>query len=119
MDIFQNERTRVEKRMGEFVPQLEDIGVAGKIIASEIFQVRKKVKEPSYLGNDILYPEKQKIPMEKRFEMIKEELRVYSEKSASLIASLTNVLLDIRSRPENPISNLKVEDDHFVVLWKP
>jgi hypothetical protein len=95
MDIFQNEQTRVEKRIHEVVPQLEGVALRGRIIMEELHKIKNALKHPSSAGNDLFGSDKESEGSSK-FEVIKNELEVYAEKSSALITDLTKILTDIR-----------------------
>jgi hypothetical protein len=96
MDIFQNEQTRVEKRIPEVVPQLEDIGARGKIIAEKLHNLKNALKYPASAGHNLSGSGLGAEDVSANFEKVKHELGAYSENSAILINDLTKILTEVR-----------------------
>jgi hypothetical protein len=96
MDIFKSEQARVEKRIDEVVPQLEDVGARGRMIAAELHKIRNALKHPASSGGNVFGSDLSTEQVQKKFGDIKLELDVYSEKSGTLIADLTKIITEIR-----------------------
>jgi hypothetical protein len=96
MDIFQNEQTRVEKRINEVLPQLEDIGARGLLISKHLYETKNAVKYPKSRGHGLLGSDIHKEDIDDKFGQIKAELSLYSENSGSLIRDLSKILTEIR-----------------------
>jgi hypothetical protein len=96
MDIFQNEQTRVEKRIPEVVPQFEDIGTRGKIIGGKLHELKNALKYPASAGHNLSGSGLGAEDVSANFEKVKHELGAYSENSAILIKDLTKILTEVR-----------------------
>jgi hypothetical protein len=96
MDIFQNEQTRVEKRIPEVVPQLEDVATRGGIIGRRLHELKNGLKYPESSGHNFLGSEINVKDVTSKFDEIKNELGHYSENSAILIKDLTRILTEVR-----------------------
>jgi hypothetical protein len=114
MDIFQNEQARIEKRIPEVVPQLEDIGARGQIIAEKLHQLKNALKYPESSGRKYFGSEIKAEEVKLKFEVIKGELDGYSENAAILIKDLTTILTEVRSVSSDSLPNYRSKT---VTLW--
>src|ERR1700738_3711646 len=96
MDIFRNEQTRVDKRIEEVVPQLEEVGLRGQLVGDQLYKIKNALKHPASSGNNLIGSDLNTGNVNTKLEEIKNELDVYAEKSRTLIADLTKILTDIR-----------------------
>jgi hypothetical protein len=98
MDMFRSEKTQIDDRIHEVVPQLEDLGCRGNIINKNLHKVKNAVKSPKSLGGGLFGSEKSKDEIEYDLKAIKGELDVYGEKASILIGDLTVILTQIGYR---------------------
>jgi len=98
MDMFRNEKTQIEKKIYQVVPQLEDLGCRGNIINKNLHKVKNAVKSPKSLGGGLFGSGMSKDEVEYDLKAIKGELDVYGEKASILIGDLTAILTQIGYR---------------------
>ena len=95
MWIFEDEETQLQKRIPVLLPQLEDIGALGEIIAKEIHVLKKEFKHYDSKTGGGDSAESSSAPLLK-LETIKSEVSIYAENSAAVIEKLTSVLTEVR-----------------------
>ena len=95
MDMFRSEKTQIDKRIPEVLPQLDDLGQRGKIISERLHKVKNAVKYPKAKGGSLFGSEKSRDEVEYDLKAIKGELDVYGEKASILVGDLTVILTQI------------------------
>jgi hypothetical protein len=103
MDIFRNEESRVVEKIETVVPQLEDIGQRGAIIAAELHESKNALKYPKASRHNLFGSETTSKDVTLKLQEIRNELDDYGEKSRDLIQDITKILTEIRykSLPHN------------------
>lgn len=96
MQFLESEESQVERKIVGLLPQLEDLGSRGKVIAEELHVLTNALKYPKSGGYDLLGSEKDHSVIESRIEEIRNELHSYADKSSLLIEELSKMLTDIR-----------------------
>ena len=95
MDMFRSEKSQIDKRIPEVLPQLQDLASRGQIIAGSLHKVKNAVKSPRVEGRFLFGLDKSKEGVEEDLKSIKSELDVYGEKASILVGDLTVILTQI------------------------
>ena len=96
MDIFQSEQARVEDRIDDVIPLLEDVAARGRIIAEDLHIIKNAIKYPDSLGHKFIGSGLHTDDMSDKLGTVRNELDVYAEKSSVVIKELTKMLTEIR-----------------------
>ena len=96
MDIFQSEQARVEDRIDEVIPLLEDVATRGRMIAGDLHIIKNAIKYPNSLDHKVIGSGLHPDDVSHKFGKVKNELDVYAEKSSIVIKELTKIITEIR-----------------------
>ena len=97
MDIFQSEQARINDKIDEVVPLLEDVGSSREDHRGRSATLsRMQSSIPDSLGHKLIGSELHTDDVSGKFEKVRNELDVYAEKSRIVIKELTKMLTDIR-----------------------
>ena len=96
MYIFQTEQARVDDRIDEVIPLLEDVATLGRIIAGDLHIIKNAIKYPDSLGNKLIGSGLHPDDVSDKFGKVRNELDVYAEKSSIVITELKKILTEIR-----------------------
>ena len=95
MDCFRSEKTQLDKRIHEVVPQLQDLASTGQIIAESLHKVKNALKSPGVEGRVLFGSQRSKEDVQLDVKRIKKELDLYSEKASILVGDLVVILTQI------------------------